>query len=107
MRPNMVTAGCAGRSNRRAWLENRGVPEFPIDTTLVERLQPPVFQRPVAPQRWIALVDFSDQLDHRLPAQFPGDLAPHVQVDTRDKKISAGLHKPPEITQTPLCLRWL
>jgi hypothetical protein len=38
------------RSGRSALLENRGIPHVPIDLALVERLQAPIFQRPVPSQ---------------------------------------------------------
>ena len=79
---------------------------FPIASTFVEWFQTPVSQRPVTPQRYIALVDFHDHVRHRFPAELPSHLAPRLDLRLR-RKVSAGLDQTREIAQARFCLLWI
>lgn len=68
-----------------------GVTGLPIVPLSVERLKPPPCPRPVGSHRAIAVVDFSYQIPHRLPAEVNCSLRSNVQIDSRNKQVPPGL----------------
>src|ERR1700677_171556 len=74
-------------------LKNRSVPDLPVFTPSVERLQAPVLQRPAAPQRCIPFMDLVNQLRDGFPGELPSDFASHGEVNAGDEEIAAALHQ--------------
>src|SRR5207249_5054136 len=81
--------------------EHGGITGLPILPLSIERLKPPPRPGPVGSDTRIAVVDFVDQLRHRLPAEVKCDLCSNVQIDSCNKQVSSGTNQSCYVAKTP------
>src|SRR5437868_6541188 len=80
-------------------LEDGSVANLPIRPLVVQWLKTPIFHRPAAADRLIAIVNLSDQVRDRTPTHLASNISPHIQVNARHKEISTRLNHSCDVTQ--------
>src|SRR3989475_8839665 len=86
-------------------LEDRGIPDHPVGSSLVDGLQAPIAMRPARPERGIALMDLFEQVRDGFPAERGRHLRAHVEVDSRNEEKSARRDESRKVPQAFLCFQ--
>src|SRR5208283_472966 len=97
------TSDLSAIASRLTNLKDRSIPNLPIRPPIIEGLQAPVFQRPSATDRNVAVVNLPDQIRDWFPAQVESDFCPNIQIDPGNKQIAPRLDQAHDIAEA--CFR--